>query len=72
MWSTIRTLIYRKNTGCFLEVVVFSNGKVAACWQTTFPEVTIYENLEQFQSVRTLERGYICVFDSSIIERGRE
>lgn len=49
-----------------MEVVVFSNGKCVACWQTKVPEVAVYENLEQFLSVRTKERGYEKVFDGEI------
>lgn len=60
----MRTLKLRKSTGCILEAVVFSNGKVVACWQTNVPEVAVYENLEQFLSVRTKERGFEIIFDS--------
>jgi len=49
-----------------LEVIVFSNGKVVSCWQTNVPEVVIYENLEQFLSVRTEERGYTLLEDNEI------
>lgn len=62
--SNLRILKLQKSTGCFLETVVFSNGKVCACWQTTVPEVAIYENIEQFLSVRTSERGYKILSDS--------
>lgn len=54
----MRTFRVQKNTGCILEVIEFSNGKIAACWQTKIPEVAVYDSLEQFMSARTPERGY--------------
>lgn len=54
----MRALRFRKSSGCTLEVAVFSNGKVAACWQTPVPEVAIYDSLDQFVSVRRPDAGY--------------
>ena len=54
----MKTLKFMKNTGCILEVIVFSNGRVASCWQTGVPEVAVYDNLDMFLKVRTPERGY--------------
>lgn len=64
MVVNIRILKFKKNTGCILEVIVFSNGKVTSCWQTGVPEVAYYDNLELFLKVRTPERGYTKIFDS--------
>ena len=61
----MRILTFRKASGCILEVVEFSNGKVVACWQTTVPEVATYDNLKQFLSVRTPERGFTKIYDSN-------
>jgi hypothetical protein len=57
--------VFQKSSGCILEAVEFDNGKVVATWLTTVPEVAVYENLEQFLSVRTPERGYIKIYDSN-------
>lgn len=62
----MKILKFRKNSGCILEVVVFNNGFTVACWQTKIPEVAVYQNLEQFLSVRTKERGYEKVFEKEI------
>jgi hypothetical protein len=65
----MRIIKLQKNSGCILEAVVFSNGKVCACWQTPVPEVAIYESLSQFLSVRTPEKGYTIIseFDGELI-----
>jgi hypothetical protein len=62
----MRVIKLRKNTGCILEVVVFDNGFVTSCWQTAVPEVAVYQNIEQFLSVRTKERGYIIISDIEV------
>lgn len=63
----MRILKLRKSSGCILEVVEFDNGFVAACWQTEIcPEVAVYQNLEQFLSVRTPERGYTIIENQEI------
>lgn len=54
----MRTFRVQKNTGCILECIEFSNGKVVACWQTATPEIASYDNIEQFMRFRTPERGY--------------
>jgi hypothetical protein len=54
----------KKNTGCVLDAIVFDNGITVACWQTDIPEVAVYQNVEQFLSVRTPERGYNIIMDS--------
>lgn len=51
---------------CVLEVIQFSNGKVAACWQTEVPEVAIYNSIDEFLKVRTRARGYIQTFQKEI------
>lgn len=60
----MKTFRVQKNTGCILEVVVFSNGKVVSCWQTGVPEVAVYESLDLFMEVRTKERGYSVLPES--------
>jgi len=62
----MRILKLRKNTGCLLEVIEFDNGFVVACWQTTVPEIAIYQSIEQFLSVRTRDRGYEIISDRTI------
>ena len=63
----MRILKLRKNSGCILEVIEFDNGFVAACWQTEIcPEVAVYQNLQQFLNVRTLDRGYEKIYDKEI------
>lgn len=62
----MKILKFKKNTGCILEVVEFDNGKVVSTWLTKIPEVATYENLEQFLSVRTEERGYTKIFEEEI------
>ena len=57
-----------KNSGCELEVIVFSNGITVACWQTDVPEVAVYPAMEQFLSVRTPERGYRITLSKIITE----
>jgi hypothetical protein len=63
----MRILKLRKSSGCILEAIEFDNGKVVACWQTVVPEVATYDNLEQFLSVRTKERGYEIVENREFI-----
>jgi len=60
----MRIIKVKKNTGCILEVIVYSNGITVSCWQTGVPEVAVYQNLELFMSVRTKERGYEVIYDS--------
>lgn len=64
----MRQLILQKKTGCKLEVVVYSNGKVAACWvpPAPVPEVAVYDNIEEFFKVRSPERGYTVIYDSAV------
>lgn len=62
----MRVMKFRKNTGCILEVIVFDNGWTVSCWQTSVPEVAIYERLDKFLSVRTPERGYEKISDIEV------
>lgn len=58
---------FQKKSGCIIQVVEFSNGKVVSCWQTKVPEVAVYDNIEQFLSVRTEERGYKLISKEEIL-----
>ena len=57
---------FRKDTGCIIDVVIFDNGLTVSAWQTDIPEIAIYQNLNQFLSVRTKERGYKKIFDRTV------
>ena len=59
----MRVIIVKKNTGCVLQAIVFDNGLTVSCWQTAVPEVAVYQNVEQFLSVRTEGRGYTVISD---------
>jgi len=62
----MRHLKFRKSSGCILQVVEFDDGKVVAVWVTgAVHEVAVYDNLTQFLSVRTKERGYEKIYDSN-------
>lgn len=63
----MRLLKFRKNTGCIIQVVVFDNGLTVSAWQTGIPEIAVYQNLKQFLSVRTKERGYEKIFEKEMV-----
>ena len=54
----MKIYLAKKDTGCYLEVVEFSNGMTVSCWITPVPEVAVYTSMKQFMKVRTKERGY--------------
>lgn len=62
----MRILKFKKNTGCIIEVIVFDNGLTVSSWQTDIPEIAVYQNINQFLSVRTKERGYTKLVDYEV------